>query len=154
MLLTTESFFSYLVLASSDVYSHYHSAILTVKVQEIFRDECAGGAAAECMDYLSVESRTCLRSSVKKGGQGWSRIQRTSRPVLKPHESNLTSVSCMVDQCCDSCVQSSQQEPRRSHCTLEKSLGGSDVRHLLRRVSDGLYRTAASPTASLQRLHA
>jgi len=58
---------------NSEIYSHYHSAVSTVHIQEIFRDIRANNAAAE-MHGLSLNRLQQLPQTISN--EGWERMQQ------------------------------------------------------------------------------
>jgi hypothetical protein len=62
---------------NSEIYSHYHSAISTVHVQELFRDVRAIGAAE--MNGLSLNRLPQLPQTISP--EGWKRIEQDPKVI-------------------------------------------------------------------------
>jgi hypothetical protein len=95
---------------NSDIYSHYHSAISAVSVQEIFRDIRAGNTAD--MHGLSVNRIQQLPQTISE--EGWLRVQQDPEIVMAGLESSQVkselcelygSISAAV-RACDSRIES------------------------------------------------
>lgn len=72
---------------NSDIYSHYHSAVSTVNVQEIFRGIRAGNATE--MHGLSLNRIQQMPQNISK--EGWQRVQRDPEIAKEVLETSSTS---------------------------------------------------------------
>jgi hypothetical protein len=110
-----------------DIYSHYHSAISVVSVQEIFCGICAGNAAE--MHRLSLNRTQQLPQTISE--EGWLRVQQDPEIVKAGLEfsqvkselcelyRSISAAVCACDPCIESLVAVTAQLKNRRRALID-----------------------------------